>query len=102
MNHLPIGSRVRQWVQWFFGVLSLEKAQQARQSELMRNIAMSSDLESDIRRMLGEISERLGRLENRFTSDHVPRPKQAVVYDWDQVQQQELAEMLANPPSEVA
>lgn len=99
MSHLPIGSRMRQWVQWFFGVLSLEKKSLER--HIASEVAMRARHE-DVLNTIGEISERLGRLENRFTSDHVPRPKQAVVYDWDQVQQQELAEMLANPPSEVA
>ena len=47
----------------------------------------------------GEISERLGRIENLITVNHAHRPPLADVpmYDWDGVQVAKLAEMLANP-----
>lgn len=50
----------------------------------------------------GEIIELLTKLEQHFVSQHVgTRPASMPVLDWEQVQIQELAEMLANPPQEV-
>lgn len=51
----------------------------------------------------GEVIEFLTKLEQHFVSQHVgTRPASIPVLDWEQVQIQELAEMLANPPKEVA
>lgn len=49
----------------------------------------------------GEIIELLTKLEQHFTSQHVgTRPANLPVYDWEQVQIHELAEMLANTPKD--
>ena len=49
----------------------------------------------------GEVIEILTRLEQHFVSQHVgTKPASLPVYDWEQVQLQELAEMLANPPKD--
>ena len=92
MSHSNIGSRVRQWLQWCFGILALEKAAKARHDELVKLVVDMTALEI--------INERLGRLENMFTSNHVSRPRQAVAYDWEQIQLQELAEMMKNKPED--
>ena len=88
----------RMWLQWFIGVLGVEKAEQARHAEMMlllnRAIVIATDRHS-------EIIERLGRLENQMVEKHVNRRQPApAMYDWEQVQAQELAEMLANPPKD--
>jgi hypothetical protein len=95
------------WFQWFSGTLSLEKAGQARHAEIMRSLSALRDAEERHYRdgvdTLGGIVERLAKLEQHFVSQHVGRPTVNLpVYDWEQVQIQELAEMLANPPKEVA
>ncbi len=96
--------RFRSWLQGFIGILGLEKRAKARQEELLARL----DLQSEARRIqtleishsLGVVSERLGNLENHFTTNHVSRPKSAEVYDWEQIQAQELAYMLAHPEKE--
>lgn len=88
MSRYRIGSRVRQWLQWCLGILSLEKASQRRHEE-------QDEWHAGIMVQLDTISERLGRLENVFADQHVAqrRRPQAVSYDWDQVQLQALALM---------
>lgn len=49
----------------------------------------------------GELIERLECLEQHFVAQHVgTKPASIPVYDWEQVQLNELATMLANPPKE--
>ena len=98
------------WFQWFSGALSLEKAQQARHAELMLTLGnIHKQLVSELEGVNtcaedrhGELVERLAKLEQHFISQHVgAKPGIIPVYDWEQVQIRELAEMLANPPKEV-
>lgn len=83
----------------FLGILGLEKAAKARHDEVMTYLRESLRIG---RNDYGDLAERLAKLEQHFVSQHVGRPTVNLpVYDWEQVQIQELAEMLANPPKEV-
>ena len=94
-------NRFRQWLQWFTGVLSHEKAAQSRHAELMRQTALPTAHDQDVLEVLGVINERLGRIENMFIANHVPRgTSQPKAYDWEQVQVMALEAMLENPPKE--
>ena len=91
---MTIRDRVREWLHSYLGVLSLEKAEQRR--HMVAEQAMRNRHE-DLALTLGLINERLGRLESHFTTEHVSRRPQAEVYDWEQIQAQQLAAMLKNP-----
>ncbi len=50
---------------------------------------------------IGRLSERLDHLGVVLEERHINRYKPEIQsYDWEQVQQMELAEMLKNPPKE--
>jgi hypothetical protein len=99
-------NKLRQWIQYYLGILSLEKAAQKRNTELRQGISMLVDKINLLENGMvagnrhSELSERLGRIENMFTSQHVPRRVNAEVYDWEQVQAMELAYMQMNPQKE--
>lgn len=96
-------SGLRQWVQFYFGVSELptkgqlagvEKANRERHEEVLvqfRNLVP----------VMQQMAYRLDVLEQQFTIQHIPRRTAAFVSkDWEQVQTEELANMLANPPKE--
>lgn len=106
---MRLRDRFRMWFQWFCGTLALEKAQQARHAELMFALGnIHKQIVSEFEGVAtgaedrhGELIERFARLEQYFVTQHVgTRPASMPVLDWEQVQIQELAEMLANPPKE--
>ena len=101
--------KLRMWLMEFLGILGLEKANQTRHAELMFALGnMHKQIVSEFEGIgtlsedrHGELIERLARLEQHFTAQHVgTRPVSPPVYDWEQVQMQELVEMLANQPKE--
>lgn len=90
--------KIRQWVQWFIGVLSLEKKAKERHADA---IFQEAAHHNELMTVLAGISERLGRLENRFQDQHVgTRRETPEIYDWDQVQARFYAEMMKNIPKE--
>lgn len=98
-------NKLRLWIQYYLGILGLEKAAQRRDIELRQGIDMLVDrinlLSTDLGCSIQIINERLGRIENMFVSQHVPQRKNVIVeYDWDQVQSMVLNEMMKNPPKE--
>jgi len=94
-------NRFRQWLQWFTGVLSHEKAAQSRHSELMLQLRNQNQTSTEILELIGVINGRLASIENMFIANHVPRgTSQPKAYDWEQVQVMALEAMLENPPKE--
>lgn len=102
---MTILERVRRWVWKFIGIadmhdeiLTLSNAAVEIRAYLSEQSLGAHYREEDRH---GEIIELLTKLEQHFVSQHVGRPTTSIpVYDWEQVQIQELAEMLANPPKE--
>lgn len=97
---MTIRDRVRQWL----GLEGLITISYQLNSSLatLQDVCNRMETGKAATERHGELIERLERLEQRFTTQHVgTRPASIPVYDWEQVQIQELAEMLANPPKEV-
>lgn len=93
-----MSDRVRLWFQWFCGVLSHEKADQSRHAEML--LRMQSYAGDNNERWL-IVQQSLAQIEQQLRVQHIPRrPPNPAEYDWEQVQAQELAEMLANTPKE--
>ena len=96
-------NRLRQWLQFYFGVSKLptkgelagvEKANRERHEEMLvqfRNLVP----------LMQQMAYRLDVLDQRLEVQHIPRrAASCVTTDWEQVQTEELANMLANPPKE--
>ena len=82
------------WLTEFLGILGLERTAKTRHEEITLRL-------NSISERLELIAEHLANINQQLQVQHVGRkPVQAVAYDWEQVQAQELAEMLANPPKE--
>ena len=88
-------SKFQQWVRWFLGVselptkghiAGLEKAERDRHAQVVE--------------ILNQLGSKIDLLSQQFQANHVVRRNEVPMYDWEQVQAQELAEMLANPPKE--
>lgn len=101
---MTIRDRVRRWLGMETGMAATERHAELISALTELRAWMSEQLvwkhnrEEDRH---GELIEILTKLEQHFVSKHVGRPTTSIpVYDWEQVQIQELAEMLANPPKE--
>ena len=97
---MRLKNSIRQWLQWCFGILSLEKANQARNDEAIQRHLETMQQIGTILMVLEMINGRVGNLENRFTDQHVGRRPATEVYDWEQIQARYAAELEKNPEGE--
>lgn len=102
---MTMRDRVRRWLGLglddFYAYSKLANVELARGISECSTKNLIAASEKAQRERHGELIERLAKLEQNFISQHVgSRSASVPVYDWEQVQAQELAEMMANRPKE--